>query len=232
LATPSVSSVPRMMCSAPRQILHASAADQHARVLLQVVSDARDVCRDFGPTGQTHARHFAQRRIRLLRSRRVDADAHAASLWTLLQRSVLLLLDHRFAPESDELMNGRHSLDLQYPYVSIRRLNFVACPESRTRQRRTSRPLSRDKPSAACEVRLLCNSAVLDCRAIASLSPSLDGRRPIPSLAQGRRPYPRSGRALREHLLANPRFRFRARPSTPHSRVRATLLPATGSKNP
>src|ERR1700687_5688361 len=63
-----------------RQILDAAAADQHHRVLLQVVAFAADVARHFITVRQTHAAHFAQCRVRLLGRRRIDARAHAALL--------------------------------------------------------------------------------------------------------------------------------------------------------
>src|SRR5262249_35240507 len=59
-----------------RQILHAAAANQHERVLLQVVADARDVGRHLDPVGQPDARDLAQSGVRLLRRLREDADAH------------------------------------------------------------------------------------------------------------------------------------------------------------
>src|SRR5260370_20649178 len=49
------------------EILHAAAAHQHDRVLLQVVPDARNIGGHFHRVGQTHARHFAQRGVWLLR---------------------------------------------------------------------------------------------------------------------------------------------------------------------
>src|SRR4030095_9747821 len=49
-----------------RRILDAAAANQHERVLLQVVSYAGDVGRDLDAIGQAHARDLAQRGIRLL----------------------------------------------------------------------------------------------------------------------------------------------------------------------
>src|SRR5271168_1946043 len=63
-----------------REILDASAAYEHDRVLLQVVADARDVGRDFFPVGQAHARHFTQGRVRLLGRYGLDLRADAASL--------------------------------------------------------------------------------------------------------------------------------------------------------
>src|SRR3954449_93127 len=43
-----------------RQVLDAAAADEHDRVLLQVVALARDVGRDLHRAGDAHARHLPQ----------------------------------------------------------------------------------------------------------------------------------------------------------------------------
>src|SRR5260221_1035308 len=59
-----------------RQILHPAAADQHHRVLLQVVTFAADVADHLEAVGQAHFGDLAQRRIRLFRRRRVDARAY------------------------------------------------------------------------------------------------------------------------------------------------------------
>src|SRR5262245_734276 len=48
------------------EVLHAAAADEDDRVLLEVVADPRDVGRDLHLVGQPHARDLAQRRVRLL----------------------------------------------------------------------------------------------------------------------------------------------------------------------
>src|SRR6201989_3046163 len=63
-----------------RQVLDAAAADEHDGVLLQVVALSRDVRGDLERARYPHARHLAQRRVRLLRGRRVDARADAATL--------------------------------------------------------------------------------------------------------------------------------------------------------
>src|SRR3954468_5252868 len=63
-----------------REVLHAPAAHQHHRVLLEVVALARDVGGYLHPVGQPHARDLAKRRVRLLRRGRVDARADTASL--------------------------------------------------------------------------------------------------------------------------------------------------------
>src|SRR5215210_3560536 len=63
-----------------RQILHAAAAHEHDGVLLQVVALTGDVGRDLGRARDPHTRDLAQRRVRLLRRRRVHARADAAAL--------------------------------------------------------------------------------------------------------------------------------------------------------
>src|SRR5436190_13515548 len=55
-----------------RQVLDPAAADQHDRMLLQVVALARDVAGDLEAVGQAHARDLAQGRVRLFRRRRVE----------------------------------------------------------------------------------------------------------------------------------------------------------------
>src|SRR5260370_34975617 len=75
-----------------RQILHAAAANEHQRVLLQVVADPRNVGGDLDPVRQAHARDLPQRRVRLLRSLREDANADAPLRRTVLQRGPLGLL--------------------------------------------------------------------------------------------------------------------------------------------
>src|SRR5579884_1084912 len=67
------------------QVLDAASADQHNRVLLEVVADTRYIGCDFDPVGQPHARHFPQSRIRLLRSGCIDAGTNTAPLRAGLQ---------------------------------------------------------------------------------------------------------------------------------------------------
>src|SRR5204862_6770491 len=81
----------RVECSAnhvithTRKIFYAATADQHNRVLLQVVPDTGNIGRDFNPVGQPHTRHFAQRRIRLLGGLRIHTGANSTLLRTTLQ---------------------------------------------------------------------------------------------------------------------------------------------------
>src|SRR5665213_954766 len=65
-----------------RQVLDTTASHQHHGVLLQVVALARDVGRDLDRARDAHAGDLAQGGVRLLRGRRVNACADAASLWS------------------------------------------------------------------------------------------------------------------------------------------------------
>src|SRR5438128_3959622 len=69
-----------------RKVADAASADQHHRVLLQVVAFAGDVGDDLALVGQANLGNLAKRRVRLLRSRRIDAGADAALLRILLHR--------------------------------------------------------------------------------------------------------------------------------------------------
>src|SRR6516162_3948172 len=91
-----------------RQVLDAAAADEHHRVLLQVVALAADVAGDFVTVGEPYAAHLAQCRIGLLRRRGIDARADAALLRGRAQRRHLGFLRSRPAWLADELTRGRH----------------------------------------------------------------------------------------------------------------------------
>src|SRR4051794_36732787 len=96
------------LVSHARKVLHTAATHEHHRVLLQVVADARDVGGDLDAAGETDASDLAQRRVRLLRRRRVDARAHAAALRGTLQRRGLGLLDLVLAALADQLVDRGH----------------------------------------------------------------------------------------------------------------------------
>src|SRR5207302_3367612 len=85
------------------QVLHASPTDEHDRVLLQIVPDARDVGRDLDAAGQTDARDLPEGRIRLLRRGGPHARAHAAALRRLLERWALRLRPDGLAALPDQL---------------------------------------------------------------------------------------------------------------------------------
>src|SRR4029079_8046849 len=89
-----------------RQILDAAAANEHQRVLLQVVADAGDVGGHFDAVGEPDARHLAERGVGLLRRLGEHANAHAALLRAVLERGALGLADDLLAPGADELTNS------------------------------------------------------------------------------------------------------------------------------
>src|SRR5262245_24596036 len=91
-----------------RQVLHAAAANEHERVLLQVVADTGDVGRDFDLVGQADTRDLAKRRVRLLRGLREHAHTDAALLRAVLQRRALRLPLDLLASFADQLTNRRH----------------------------------------------------------------------------------------------------------------------------
>src|SRR5512138_1678664 len=91
-----------------REVLHAAAADEDHRVLLQVVADAGDVARHLEAVRQPHAGDLAERGVRLLRRRRVDARAHAALLRRLTEGRRLLLHRKLLAPVAHQLADRRH----------------------------------------------------------------------------------------------------------------------------
>src|SRR3954464_2126514 len=62
------------------QVLHAAAADEHHRVLLQVVPFTADITDDLEAVGEADLGDLAKGRVRLLRGRRVHAGAHPALL--------------------------------------------------------------------------------------------------------------------------------------------------------
>src|SRR5438270_13192744 len=112
------------------EVLHPAAADEHDRVLLQVVPDTRDVRRDLDAAGQPHPRDLAQRGVRLLRRRRVDARAHAAPLRAALQRRRLGLADLVLPALADQLRDRGHSRVSPTSSYRIRRTGFVVLGSS------------------------------------------------------------------------------------------------------
>jgi hypothetical protein len=63
-----------------RKVLNAAATDEDDRVLLKVVTFARDVGGDFHTVREADTRDLPKRRVGLLGSRGVDARANAALL--------------------------------------------------------------------------------------------------------------------------------------------------------
>src|ERR1019366_10082570 len=91
-----------------RQILDAAAADHDHGVFLKVMAFTGNVADDFETIGQAHLGDLAERRVRLLRGRGVDARAHAALLRRLLQRRHLLARLLYDAWTCDQLVDRRH----------------------------------------------------------------------------------------------------------------------------
>src|SRR3954470_20096783 len=87
---------------------HPAAANEHDRVLLKVVTNARDVSGDLDATRQAHAGDLAESGVRLLRRRGVDARAHASALRRTLQGWRLGLRRLVLAALADQLVDGGH----------------------------------------------------------------------------------------------------------------------------
>src|SRR6478609_3804199 len=90
------------------EVLHPAAANEHDRVLLKVVTDARDVRRDLDAARQAHAGDLAKGGVRLLRGGGVDAGADATALRRPLQGRRLVLRHLVLAALADQLVNSGH----------------------------------------------------------------------------------------------------------------------------
>src|SRR6187431_1191766 len=90
------------------KVLHPAAANEHDRVLLEVVADTRDVSGDLDAARQAHAGNLAEGGVRLLRGGRVDARADAASLGRALEGRRLGLRRLVLPALADQLVNGGH----------------------------------------------------------------------------------------------------------------------------
>src|SRR4051812_5180413 len=97
------------------QVLHPAAADEHDRVLLEVVTDARDVRRDLDTARQAHAGDLAEGGVRLLRGGGVDAGADTASLGRTLEGRRLVLRHLVLAALADQLVDRGHRV---VPFLS------------------------------------------------------------------------------------------------------------------
>jgi hypothetical protein len=104
-----------------RKVLHAAAAHDDDRVLLQRVADARNVCRDLHAVREPHARNLADGRVRLLRRLGEHLHAHAAlegrrgihrpvmdGIEIVRQSRRFGLRLQRLSALFDELTDGRH----------------------------------------------------------------------------------------------------------------------------
>src|SRR5690606_35261795 len=95
-----------------REVLHAAAADEHDRVLLQVVADAGDVRGDLDLARELDARNLAQGGVGLLRRGRVDAGAHTAPLGAALQGRRLRRRRLRRPALAHELLDRGHCVSV------------------------------------------------------------------------------------------------------------------------
>src|SRR5471032_339855 len=98
------------------KILDAAAADQHHAVLLQVMAFAGNIGQRFETVGQAHLGDLAQRGVRLLGRRRIDARADGALLRAILQGRNLVSLRLFAARLANKLVDRRHSYSsLSFP---------------------------------------------------------------------------------------------------------------------
>src|SRR3954469_1944789 len=90
------------------KVLYAAPANQHDRVLLEVVPDSGDVRRHFDSVRQPDAGDFPQRRIRLLGRGGVHTGANATFLRAAVQRRARGLPAWRLAAVTHKLVKRRH----------------------------------------------------------------------------------------------------------------------------
>src|SRR5512136_651150 len=130
------------------EVLHATPADEHHRVLLEVVPHARDVARELEPGREPDARHLAESRVRLLRGGGVHARGHAALLRRLHEGRGLLLGLELLAALADQLADRRHRpvLSCESPRACPGRLRRNP-PSKRARIIRSD--LGKSRPSGA-----------------------------------------------------------------------------------
>src|SRR5262245_432788 len=131
-----------------RQVLDAAAANQHQRVFLQVVPDARNVGRHLDAVGESNTRHLAQRGVRLLRRLGEDAHADASLLRAHLQRGTLRLRDDLFASLTNELTNRRHTPSYKTRIHGCERRSRRVVSGLKTQQRP---PLAPETDDPMCE---------------------------------------------------------------------------------
>src|SRR5215469_9123875 len=122
------------------KILHATAAQQHHRVLLQIVAFARDVADDFVAVGETNFRDLAQRRVRLFWRRRINARADAPLLRTMRECGHLVALGLGLTALGNQLIDRRHS-SLFFSFAGTLPVSASRAPRARLKTRFGDRPL-------------------------------------------------------------------------------------------
>src|SRR5262245_3837174 len=96
------------MVTYPRQVFDPAAANQHDRVLLQVMTHPRDIRGHLDTVGQTHPGDLTQRRVRFFRRRSIDAGANAALLRAPLERWRGVFRSLFFSAVAHQLTDRRH----------------------------------------------------------------------------------------------------------------------------
>jgi len=120
-----------------RQVLHAAPADQHNRVLLQVVTFARNVRRNLDAVRQAHTCNLAESRVRLLRRLRVDARADSTPLRRSLQCGRSRLIPRRRTALPYELTECRQTkLLTSKPFHLPARFGTCSVSHKRAQSRR------------------------------------------------------------------------------------------------
>ena len=94
------------MVTNAREVLDAASANQHDRVLLQVVAFSRNIRRDDDTVRKLYTSHLAQGRVRFLRGRSVDTRAHSPTLRASGKRGSCRLVLRRLSSIADELLCG------------------------------------------------------------------------------------------------------------------------------
>src|SRR5258708_16604983 len=87
-----------------RQVFHATTADQHDGVFLEVMAFPGDVTRHFHAVGEPHTGDLAERRVRFLWRRRVDTGADPTLLRSALECGCTGLLENPGSALADQLV--------------------------------------------------------------------------------------------------------------------------------
>jgi hypothetical protein len=97
-----------------RKILNTTTANEHDRVLLEVMSDTGNVCGYFNTIAKANTGNLAECRVRFLGRYGHDASAHTAALGASLESRTLGPVLDLLAALLDKLVNCRHLPFLLY----------------------------------------------------------------------------------------------------------------------
>jgi len=109
-----------------RQILDSAAPNENDRVLLEIVTDARNVGRHLDAIGQPDTGHLPQSRVRLFRCRDEDPDANPSLLGAALERRRVRLRSRSLPSFSDQLTKSRQNgylFSIELPHSENKILN-------------------------------------------------------------------------------------------------------------